>query len=192
VVALSEYRYGQAQNESSVLAYLIRSGVGGAFIHNGQVFVNRGATAMEIGHMQIDRDGRVCECGGRGCLETYLSEGAMLSELQNAAGIESLEEAAARLEGDDPEVSEILDPFGDVLGDASLTLTIILNPDVFLVIARFESISRLLAEHVRSRFYAADSSYITRPPRVIAEEYDPAKACRGATDLVYDAFFALD
>jgi predicted NBD/HSP70 family sugar kinase len=192
VVALGEYRYGRDQHHGSVLSFLIRSGVGGAFLHNGQAYVNRGATAMEIGHMQIERGGRACECGGKGCLETYLSEEAMLAELKGTAGVNALSEAAERTAAGDKEVAEVLAGFGDLLGDAAMTLTNILNPGIFLVVTQYQAISQLFAERVRTRLRASDSSYITHPPDVIAKEYDPVRACRGAADLVYEAFFAVD
>ena len=52
VIASSAYHYGAAQEEKSLLAVLVRSGVGGALITHGEVFVNGPATALEIGRMR--------------------------------------------------------------------------------------------------------------------------------------------
>ena len=191
VVALSEYRYGQVREEASALAFLLRTGVGGAFVQNGQVFVNREMTAMEIGHMQVERNGKQCECGAKGCLETYLSEDVILEELRLRAGTETLTQAAEQLESGDEAVEETLSEFGDILGDAALSLANILNPEAFLIVSRFRAISTLFAERVTARLRGPGHTYGQAPARVVAEEYDTVTACKGATDLVFDAFFAL-
>ena len=100
-------------------------------------------------------------------------------------------EAAARSATGDEAVNTVLGSFGDLLGDTALTLTNILNPDVFLIVCQYQAYSERFAEHVRKKLRASDSSYIKNPPTVLAKEYDPVKACRGAADLVYEAFFAV-
>jgi hypothetical protein len=77
------------------------------------------------------------------------------------------------------------------LGDAALSLANILNPEAFLIVSRFRAISTLFAERVTVRLRGPGHTYGQAPARVVAEEYDTVTACKGATDLVFDAFFAL-
>lgn len=56
------------------LIYLgLGTGVGGGLILNGKPFVGQHGTAMEVGHIIIESNGRQCGCGNKGCMEQYAS-----------------------------------------------------------------------------------------------------------------------
>jgi predicted NBD/HSP70 family sugar kinase len=56
------------------VAYLsIGTGVAVGFFLHGEMHVGARGIAGEIGHLPIDPDGELCECGQRGCLETVAS-----------------------------------------------------------------------------------------------------------------------
>jgi len=58
-------------------------GVGGGLVLNGEPYRGRHGWSGEIGHQTVDRDGPVCGCGQRGCLEQYAGYEAIL----RAAGL---------------------------------------------------------------------------------------------------------
>ena len=71
--ALAEQKYGElGQFENSVFL-CIGTGVGGAVIHNGQLLEPEGVPGFEFSHTIIQKDGELCNCGKRGCFETYAS-----------------------------------------------------------------------------------------------------------------------
>src|SRR5699024_11814948 len=47
--------------------------VGGGIIANGTVLNGENGTAGEIGHITVDPNGKQCNCGRKGCLETIAS-----------------------------------------------------------------------------------------------------------------------
>nr|WP_291524531.1 ROK family protein [Acidithiobacillus sp.] len=49
------------------------TGIGGGLVLNGQVYPGAYGSALEIGHLIVEPNGRVCGCGNRGCLEQYAS-----------------------------------------------------------------------------------------------------------------------
>ena len=49
------------------------TGVGSGIVINGQMVYGHDGFAGELGHVIARRDGRVCGCGRKGCLETYCS-----------------------------------------------------------------------------------------------------------------------
>ncbi|MBL7951016.1 MAG: ROK family protein [Flavobacteriales bacterium] len=71
--ALGEWRYGAGQGFDDLLVVTIGTGVGSGFIVNGQLVLGSAGNAGELGHMTIVVDGRLCTCGRKGCLETYVS-----------------------------------------------------------------------------------------------------------------------
>ncbi len=78
-MALAEARFG-AGRDAEVMAFIYaRIGVGAGIIVGQQLFRGSGAGAGEIGHITILPDGgEPCRCGNHGCLETLVSEPAIL------------------------------------------------------------------------------------------------------------------
>jgi len=52
---------------------IVGTGVGSATVLDGQLLRGYNNSAGEIGHVPLDRDGEVCSCGSRGCVETFIS-----------------------------------------------------------------------------------------------------------------------
>ncbi len=57
-------------------------GIGMGIVLNGQIFRGSAGGAGEFGHLVINPEGPLCDCGNRGCLESYLGEGALLKQAQ--------------------------------------------------------------------------------------------------------------
>lgn len=56
-----------------IMAVILGTGVGGGLILGNKLYRGSMGGAGEIGHSSIDIDGRLCECGQKGCVEAYLS-----------------------------------------------------------------------------------------------------------------------
>src|SRR5699024_1751428 len=67
---LGENWLGAGKQAKNVLAITLGTGVGGGIIVNGELLNGENGTAGEIGHMTVDVNGLVCNCGRKGCLET--------------------------------------------------------------------------------------------------------------------------
>jgi glucokinase len=80
-----EYRFGAARDARCVLGVFPGTGIGGGCIYEGKVFRGRKYSCMEIGHIQVRSDGRLCGCGRSGCLETEASRLAVAAEAARAA-----------------------------------------------------------------------------------------------------------
>jgi predicted NBD/HSP70 family sugar kinase len=78
VAALAEHRRGTARGVDDFVFLLGRVGVGAGIITNGRPLRGRDGYAGEIGHNVVDTNGPPCHCGKRGCVETYIGEGALL------------------------------------------------------------------------------------------------------------------
>lgn len=77
--ALAEWWFGNHGRPLSSLAYfLVGEGVGSGIVDHDRLLLGDQGIASEIGHISIDFNGPVCECGNRGCLELYCSTMAML------------------------------------------------------------------------------------------------------------------
>lgn len=71
--ALAEYKYGELKEYKNSLFLCIGTGIGGAVIYDGQLLEAEEVPGYEFSHMIIQKDGELCNCGKRGCFETYAS-----------------------------------------------------------------------------------------------------------------------
>ncbi|MBN2707813.1 MAG: ROK family protein [Calditrichaceae bacterium] len=74
---LGEQQYGAARNSKDVVGVFWGTGIGGGLVLNGKIYHGYSFTAGEIGHMVISSDGKLCNCGNRGCLESYAGKWAI-------------------------------------------------------------------------------------------------------------------
>jgi glucokinase len=73
-----EFWLGVGRNVDSMILLTLGTGVGGGLVLMGQLLRGPDGTAGEIGHICVERDGRQCNCGARGCLEQYASVSGMV------------------------------------------------------------------------------------------------------------------
>lgn len=72
-LALGEGWIGAARGESNYLAMVVSTGVGGGVVLDGRLLDGSGGNAGHIGHLVVEPLGRMCVCGGQGCLEAEVS-----------------------------------------------------------------------------------------------------------------------
>jgi glucokinase len=80
-----EYRFGAAQKARCALGVFPGTGIGGGCVYEGKLLRGKVSSCMEIGHIQVQADGRLCGCGQRGCLETVASRLAISADAAMAA-----------------------------------------------------------------------------------------------------------
>jgi glucokinase len=71
--ALGEKIYGGAKNMKHFIVITIGTGLGSGIVINGNLLYGADGFAGEMGHTTAIVDGRLCGCGRKGCLETYVS-----------------------------------------------------------------------------------------------------------------------
>jgi glucokinase len=71
--AVGEMTFGSAVGMKNFIVFTLGTGLGSGIVANGQVIYGHDGFAGELGHVIVNPRGRVCGCGRRGCLETYVS-----------------------------------------------------------------------------------------------------------------------
>lgn len=100
VVALGEQRFGAGRGFSSCLVITIGTGLGSGLILNGKLWTGSGGFAAEFGHITVDPEGIPCPCGNRGCLEQYVSAGALVRFAREQLPRDVLAAAGDRLDAE--------------------------------------------------------------------------------------------
>ncbi|MEU6511866.1 ROK family transcriptional regulator [Streptomyces sp. NPDC046942] len=108
-------------------------GIGAAVVVDGGLLRGTRGFAGELGHVPVRPDGPRCPCGGRGCLEQYAGEEAVL----RAAGLEPREDRvgllAGRAEEGDESVRAALRDAGAALGIALTGAVNLLDPETVVL-----------------------------------------------------------
>lgn len=139
VMALGEAWFGEHEKLDSMLAVNIGRGVGAGILVDGRLFHGAESLAGEIGHMTIDIHGDICECGNRGCLQTFATGSAIERRANEAMKIraEKLPFTAEKVyelacKGDE-ESKQVLIDTGRFIGIGLTNLIHMLNPSKIVI-----------------------------------------------------------
>lgn len=72
-LALAEWWVGLGAGRKDFIAMVVSTGVGGGIVLDGRLLDGASGNAGHIGHVVVEPGGRICGCGGRGCLEAEAS-----------------------------------------------------------------------------------------------------------------------
>lgn len=147
--AWAEYLAGAGASCRSMIAMTLGTGVGGGIIMDGRIWDGCNSAAGEIGHMVVERGGRPCTCGRKGCLEAYASATALVQSAREAAK-ENPDSMLVKLcggdlsklngrmffaaaEAKDPGASAVMDTFIQYLAEGVANLINILQPELLCI-----------------------------------------------------------
>lgn len=79
-MSIKERLFGDRRNDFVILH--ISRGIFCSYMFNGNLYKSTNYSIGEIGHMVVNTDGELCDCGRRGCLQTYASEKWLVKKAQ--------------------------------------------------------------------------------------------------------------
>lgn len=148
IAALGELWQGSGKGEDHLIMVTLGTGVGGGIIVNKQVLNGENGTAGEIGHMIVEKNGVLCNCGRKGCLETIASATGIVRialekikenpQSKLALHYNKTKEITAKdvfqlAKAQDQVAKEIVTKVGEVLGLAIANLGAVINPGKVLI-----------------------------------------------------------
>jgi glucokinase len=142
---LAELRLGAGRGARSLVGVTLGTGVGGVIAIDGRVHLGHDGTAGEIGHQTIDLDGPPCNCGSRGCLETF----ARADRIAAACGTETVEAAVVAARAGDARALAGLAEIGRYLGVGIGNVITIVSPDRVVIGGGIAAAGDLLLDPIR-------------------------------------------
>jgi glucokinase-like ROK family protein len=149
--ALGEFYRGAGVGAQFLVYLYVGQGIAAGFVQDGALYGGVNSSAGEVGHIAVDRDGLLCECGNRGCLHTVASGMALLARVrtQLSAGDDAGATLRARSQDDptrlttvdlaeaaasgDALATALVEESGRYIGVATATLVNLLNPDRLII-----------------------------------------------------------
>ncbi|ACZ86475.1 ROK family protein [Streptosporangium roseum] len=184
----AELWFGAGRGAGDAVIVLIGSGVGATVVTDGTTFRGVSSSAGELGHTKIVVNGRICRCGGRGCLEAYVGAEAILDR----AGIPTRTadwqaELAGLLETGSPVLAET----ATYLGVGLSNLINLINPER-IVIGGWAGL--LLGRHLLAEIRAASADNSLAQPyaatSIVLGRLGPDAVALGAATLVLEKFLS--
>lgn len=125
---LGEFWLGAGKLFHNVIILTLGTGVGGAIILDGRLFVGHDGAAGELGLITLNPDGPECNSGNRGSLEQYTSVRA----IRRRTGLEP-DELGARAAAGDRSAIQFWQEYGRDLGAGIASLVYVLTPQAVII-----------------------------------------------------------
>ena len=189
--ALGEFHFGAARGLSDFLVITLGTGLGSGLFANGQIVYGHDGFAGELGHVIVERNGRLCGCGRKGCLETYCSATGIVRTYKElnpdaAENIDSKEITRRALEGESA-AREAYRKTGEMLGFALANFTAISSPSTIILFGGLVKAGDLLLNPVRETFEAnLLPIYKGKISIKISELHESDAAILGAGSLLFE------
>jgi predicted NBD/HSP70 family sugar kinase len=135
-LAESIYRYDDV---ATLIAVKASTSISAGIILGGKIFRGARGGAGEIGHIAVSDGGKICACGGRGCLDTLIGADALVEQAKIViadrhfgwpGGLDNLVELA---KNGNSTCRRVLREAGVTLGRTLGNLCNVLNPEVIVL-----------------------------------------------------------
>jgi glucokinase len=133
--AIGEWRFGAGRGLKNLVYVTVSTGIGGGVIVDNHVMRGRKGMAAHVGHMAIEVDGLLCNCGNKGCIEAYAAGPAFTARAQRLMGNSELTAAdvfAAAKSGQEVAI-ELVEDEARLLGMGFTSLLHLYSPDILVM-----------------------------------------------------------
>jgi glucokinase len=151
---------------------IVGTGIGAAFIVNGELYRGEQGAAGEVGHITVDLDGPICTCGSNGCVETYAGGPAIISAYNYATrrAVESAEDVARAAAAGDEIAGRVFARAGHALGAAIATVAMIMDISTFVLFGSVVKAGELLLAPTRGAVPRYSHKSVAARVRVLVGE----------------------
>lgn len=197
---MGEMVYGAAKGMKDFMMITLGTGVGSGIVANGKLIYGHDGLAGELGHVVVDKKGRQCGCGRKGCLETYCSSTGVVrtakeflkgdepSELRklDPEKITSKDVYDAAIKGDQL-ANEIFNFTGKMLGEALADFTAFSSPEAFVLFGGLMKSGDLLLQPTKKAFEESLLFIYNDKPKILVSELNEDDgAVLGASALAWE------
>ena len=196
--AIGEMVYGGAKGMTDFIEITLGTGLGSGIVTGGKMLYGHDGFAGECGHVIVERGGRDCGCGRKGCLETYVSATGVVrtatellakrnidSELRSIPNSEltalKVSQAASR---GDAIAKEVFEFTGEMLGRALADFVAITSPQAIFLFGGLAKAGEILFEPVRRSMEANMLNIFKNKTKVLPSLLGDDAAILGSAALV--------
>ncbi len=165
--ALGEMWMGGGKGYRDIVMVTFGTGIGGGVILDGKIVPGFNGAAGEIGHIHVtDDEPDACACGNHGCLEQYASANGVarmakkyLKEHKDPTTLRDLQiskitskDVFDAAKNQDNVALQLVDDFGKVMGKALAQISVIIDPQAYLLGGGMAKAGDILVETIRKHY----------------------------------------
>lgn len=140
-VALGEKWMGAARENKNFIVITIGTGLGGGIFVDNKIVLGRVGFAGELGHFSIDKNGRTCTCGNKGCYEQYASMTALINQVKIKYNKNNIDFESSKINGrylfskieEDDIIKTSIEEWINDIASGLVSLTHIFNPEKIII-----------------------------------------------------------
>ena len=205
VTAYAEYAFNNYEYNRSLVSVNIFEAVGA-----GAIFVNeKGEKTVdfptEFGHMMMDRDGPVCKCGNRGCLEALVGVCALFKRIEQEAGVslsysdefnlgqnvESMKTVARLAAEGNPAVIRVLDQEAEWIAIGITNMNNIIDPGYIFIGGTIRHLGESFLNIIKEKMKKLNLKHTDFPSIISFSQLDGEERLKGGLAMMMDDIFAL-
>ncbi|MFC1924146.1 ROK family protein [Chloroflexota bacterium] len=199
--ALGEHRFGIGRGASNLIYITVSTGIGGGIIIDGNLYTGVSGSAGEIGHMTIDVNGPLCDCGNTGCLEVFASGKALAREAQKAIlqGMKTIiieladgepnnitaQTVSAAAQKKDELALDIISKSATYLGVGMVNLVNVFNPEMIIVGGGMSKMGDMLLDTARKVVSERAFFLPAQKVRIVPSQLGDNAAVLGAAAFIH-------
>lgn len=174
--ALAEKRWGSLKSYDDCIFLCLGTGIGGAAFYNGELVKPNRSAGFEYGHMVIEKDGRTCKCGSKGCFEQYASMRRFKEDVKEALNLEDsiVGNKLLNIVNQNMNIDPVKTIINNYIKDLCIGISNIVNilePQVICLGGGFVKYKNILFQKLRNEFYNSKNLFYkeNKPELVLAE-----------------------
>ncbi len=182
--------FGAGRNHRNFATVAVGTGVGASLVIAGEIYHGSHGLAGKMGHIISVPEGRLCECGRRGCLQAHTNEAAMMDAWSARRGVASVsrEQFAAAIEAGDDDALRVMADAGALIGRHLADLVNLFDPEVLIAGGEAMQFGDAILEPIRQSM----ARYVFLNTPEVLPDWVPGSWARGAAALATQHFFELD
>ncbi len=203
VAALGEVWKGAARGLKNVCLLTLGTGVGCGIVLEGKIWGGTRGIASEAGHMIVDPDGELCNCGSYGCVETYASatwivrraratadrgESEFLKKIFTEKEKVSAYDVCQAAEAGDAASQRIFQMAGWALGITIANLTNTLDLEKFILAGGAANAWNMFAPYMKKEAYNRSYVYRAEQMPIVRSRLIDKAGLLGAARMVWQQF----
>jgi glucokinase len=197
--ALAEAKWGAGRGYRNIFYASVGTGIGTGIVFDGRIYHGRTGAAAEGGHLGIDSNGPLCNCGKRGCIETLAAGPAIARRAQqklarnpksllvemaggNIQAVNSEMVGKAHAAGD-PVAKEVMRETLDLLAYWLGNIIDLLEPDIVVIGGGVSSLLAPFLDEIRQRWQGACLNPCPQDIPLVLAHYGEDAGIAGAAAL---------
>ena len=169
--AIAEKEYGSLKKYEDAVFLTIGTGIGGAVFLNGNLLRPKRFEGFEIGHMVIEKNGKKCNCGNKGCFERYASMKVLRGKVKKEFGKENLTSTELKEVLTNPKneakATKIIDEYINDLSVGLSNLINIFEPETISIGGSFANFKEIFLDKLKKKLLEDGKTFNKKVPNIV-------------------------